>query len=201
MTTPFEGLRVLDLSTQVAGPFATRLLADLGAAIVKVEPPSGDPLRRMKTSATTGQSTGLADGEDGALFQWLNAGKKSVVLDLESKTGQAALRDLYADFDVVLESFAPGWLDSVDLGLEAIQRANPQGSLVSISVYGQDGPWKDRPATDFTLQAETGSFSGRGYPDLGPVAAGGRLGSGGRRIGGHRPGGLTATGRYAPRRA
>jgi crotonobetainyl-CoA:carnitine CoA-transferase CaiB-like acyl-CoA transferase len=176
MTTPFEGLRVLDLSTEIAGPFATRLLADVGAKIVKVEPPTGDPLRRMKTSAVTGQSTALAPGEDGALFQWLNASKKSVVLDLEDEAGRSALRDLYAESDVVLESFVPGWLDSLDLGLAAIQRANPRGSLVSISPFGQDGPWKDRPATDFTLQAETGSFSGRGYPDLGPVVAGGRLG-------------------------
>ncbi len=176
MTTPFEGLRILDLSSEIAGPFATRLLADSGAAIIKVESPAGDPLRRMKTSAVMGQSTPLEPGEDGALFQWLNATKKSIVLDLETTAGRTSLRKLYVDVDVVLESFRPGWLDSIDLGLAAIQRENPCASLVSISPYGQDGPWKDRPATDFTLQAETGSFSGRGYPDLGPVAAGGRLG-------------------------
>jgi crotonobetainyl-CoA:carnitine CoA-transferase CaiB-like acyl-CoA transferase len=176
MTTPFDGLRILDLSTQVAGPFATRLLADAGAEIVKVEPPSGDSLRGMKTSAVLGLSPPLGPGEDGALFQWLNASKKSIVLDLETESGRSALRGLFADFDVVIESFAPGWLASVDLGIDAIQRVNPRGSLVSISPYGQDGPWRDRPATDFTLQAESGSFSGRGYPDLGPVAAGGRLG-------------------------
>lgn len=178
MTTPFDGLRILDLTTEIAGPFATRLLADLGATILKIEPPAGDPLRRMKTSAVTGQSGPLDPGEDGALFQWLNASKKSVVLDLETAAGRASLRQLYADaeIDVVLESFAPGWLDSVDLGLAAIQRGNSRASLVSISPYGQDGPWKNRPATDFTLQAESGSLSGRGYPDLGPVAAGGRLG-------------------------
>lgn len=176
MTTPFQDLRVLDLSTEIAGPFATRLLADLGATILKLESPAGDPLRRMKTSAVMGQSAPLAPGVDGALFQWLNASKKSVVLDLETDGGRASLRELYADVDVVLESFAPGWLESVDLGLSAIQRANPSASLVSISAFGQDGPWRHRPATDFTLQAESGSFSGRGYPDLGPVAAGGRLG-------------------------
>ncbi len=176
MTTPFDGLRILDLTTEIAGAFATRLLADMGATVIKVESPAGDPLRRMKTSAVMGGSEPLAQGEDGALFQWLNATKKSVVLDLETDGGRGTLRKLYGAVDVVLESFAPGWLESVDLGLLAIQRANPRGSLVSISPFGQDGPWSQRPATDFTLQAESGSFSGRGYPDLGPVAAGGRLG-------------------------
>ncbi len=176
MTTPFEGLRILDLSTEIAGPFATRLLADAGAEIIKVESPAGDPLRRMKTSAVVGISPPLAPGEDGALFQWLNASKQSVVLDLETEAGRDSLRSLYAEVDVVVESFAPGWLESQDLGMTAIRRANPRASLVSISAYGQDGPWALRPATEFTLQAESGSLSGRGYPDLGPVAAGGRLG-------------------------
>mgnify|MGYP006117587671 CR=1 FL=1 len=176
MTTPFDGLRILDLSTEIAGPFATRLLADTGAEIIKVESPDGDPLRRMKTSAVLGLSEPLAAGEDGALFQWLNASKQSVVLDLETDSGRASLRAIYAEVDVVLENFEPGWLASQDLGLEAIQRANPTASLVSISPYGQDGPWSRRPATEFTLQAESGSLSGRGYPDLGPVYAGGRLG-------------------------
>jgi crotonobetainyl-CoA:carnitine CoA-transferase CaiB-like acyl-CoA transferase len=176
MTTPFDGLRILDLSTEIAGPFATRLLADTGAEIIKVESPDGDPLRRMKTSSVLGLSEPLAAGEDGALFQWLNASKQSVVLDLETDSGRASLRAIYAEVDVVIENFEPGWLASQDLGLEAIQRANPKASLVSISPYGQDGPWSHRPATEFTLQAESGSLSGRGYPDLGPVYAGGRLG-------------------------
>ena len=176
MTTAFDGLRVLDLSTGIAGPFATRLLADAGAEIVTVEGPEGDPLRRMKTSAVMGLAPPLAPDEDGALFQWLAASKQSVVLDLDREEDRERLRNLYGDFDVVLESFSPGWLASVDLGHDAVRRTNPRGNLVSISPYGQDGPWRHRPATDFTLQAETGSFSGRGYPDLGPVAAGGRLG-------------------------
>jgi crotonobetainyl-CoA:carnitine CoA-transferase CaiB-like acyl-CoA transferase len=176
MPTPFEALRVVDLSTEIAGPFATRMLADAGAEIIKVEPPAGDPLRGMKTSALMGQSEPLPAGEDGALFQWLNASKRSVVLDLESAEGREGLLRLVASADLVLESFAPGHLDALGIGFDAMQRANPQVSLVSISPYGQDGPWRDRPATEFTLQAETGSLSGRGYEDLGPVAAGGRLG-------------------------
>jgi len=176
MTTPFDGLRILDLSTEIAGPFATRLLADAGAEIVKVEPPTGDPLRRMKTSAVLGQSAPLGEGEDGALFQWLNATKQSVVLDLEDEVGRNALRALYSEFDVVIEDFPPGWLASVDLGPETLRRVNPEASMVSVSAYGADGPWSGRAATEFTLQAESGSFSGRGYADLGPVAAGGRLG-------------------------
>ncbi|MCR9092587.1 MAG: CoA transferase [bacterium] len=177
MPTPFDGLRVLDLSTEIAGPFATRLLADMGAEIVKVEPPSGDPLRRMKTSAVLGRSAPLAEGEDGALFQWLNATKKSIVLDLaEDEADRATFLRLVADVDVVVESFEPGWLDARGIGFEAIRAANPAASLVSITPFGQDGPWANRAATEFTLQAETGSFSGRGYEDLGPVVAGGRLG-------------------------
>ena len=176
MTRPLDGLCVIDLSTEIAGPFATRMLADAGADIIKVEPPDGDPLRRMKTSAVLGQSEPLAAGEDGALFQWLNASKRSVVLDLEAATDRSALRDLFARADLVVESFSPGRLEAAGLGLEAIQRANARASLVSISPFGQDGPWRDRPATELTLQAETGSLAGRGYPDLGPVAAGGRLG-------------------------
>ena len=176
MTSPFDGLRILDLSTEIAGPFATRLLADAGAEIVKVESPEGDPLRRMKTSAVMGRSPALAEGEDGALFQWLNASKQSVVLDLDTEAGRDSLRSLFADVDVIVESFAPGWLESRQIGITAIREVNPRASLVSISPYGQDGPWALRPATEFTLQAESGSFSGRGYPDLGPVAAGGRLG-------------------------
>ncbi|MEM9176114.1 MAG: CoA transferase [Myxococcota bacterium] len=177
MPTPFAGLRVLDLSTEIAGPFATRLLADLGAEILKVEPPSGDPLRRMKTSAVLGRSTPLGEGEDGALFQWLNASKKSLVLDLEeSADDRAAFLHLVAEVDVVVESFAPGWLAEKGIGFDAIRAANPAASLVSITPFGQDGPWAGRAATEFTLQAESGSFSGRGYEDLGPVVAGGRLG-------------------------
>ena len=177
MPTPFDGLRVLDLSTEIAGPFATRLLADMGAEIVKIEPPSGDPLRRMKSSAVLERSAPLAGDEDGALFQWLNATKKSLVLDLDgSAADRAIFLGLVAESDVVIESFAPGWLAERGIGFAAIREANPSASLVSITPFGQDGPWAKRAATDFTLQAETGSFSGRGYEDLGPVVAGGRLG-------------------------
>lgn len=177
MPTPFDGLRVLDLSTEIAGPFATRLLADMGAEIIKVEPPFGDPLRRMKTSAALGHSAPLAEGEDGALFQWLNATKKSIVLDLaESEADRVTLLRLVPEVDVVIESFEPGWLEARGVGFSAIRAANPATSLVSITPFGQDGPWANRAATEFTLQAESGSFSGRGYEDLGPVVAGGRLG-------------------------
>jgi crotonobetainyl-CoA:carnitine CoA-transferase CaiB-like acyl-CoA transferase len=176
MAMAFEALRVLDLSTEIVGPFATRMLADAGADVIKVEAPTGDPLRGLKTSAVMGQSDPLAEGEDGALFQWLNASKRSVVLDLESGEGREALLGLVASADLVIESFAPGHLEGLGLGIESLQARNPQVSLISISPYGQDGPWRNRPATEFTLQAETGSLSGRGYDDLGPVAAGGRLG-------------------------
>ena len=88
MAIPLDGVRVLDLSTEIAGPYATKLLADAGADVVKIEAPDGDPLRRWKASAQLGDSKPLAENEDGALFQFLNASKRSAVIDLETPTGR-----------------------------------------------------------------------------------------------------------------
>jgi crotonobetainyl-CoA:carnitine CoA-transferase CaiB-like acyl-CoA transferase len=169
---PLAGLRVLDLSTEIAGPYCTKLLADAGADVVKLESPhAGDPLR-----CWTGTGAAPPFGEDGALFQHLNASKRSAVADLASASGRELLLQLAAGAPLVVESFAPGTLAQLGLGFEALRARNPGLSLVSITPWGGSGPWAKRPASEFTLQAATGSTAHRGLEERTPVAAGGRLG-------------------------
>lgn len=168
---PLAGLRVLDLSTEIAGPYCTKVLVDAGADVIKVESPGGDPLRRWTSSGTA-----IPAGEDGALFRHLNASKRSAVADLHTAAGRALVLDLAGVTDIVVESFAPGTLTGLGLGLPELQARNPALSLVSISPWGGSGPWVDRPATEFTLQAEIGSIAYRGLRDRAPVGAGGRIG-------------------------
>ena len=169
---PLAGLRILDLSSGIAGPYATKLLADAGADVVKLESPrDGDALRRWSAS---GQP--LADGEDGALFQHLNATKRSACVDLSQRAGRQKLLDWADGADLAFESFEPGTLDRLGVGVEALQTRNRALSLVSVTPWGTGGPWAGRPASEFTLQAATGSTDHRGLDSRGPVAAGGRIG-------------------------
>ena len=147
-----EDLRVVDLSTEIAGPYCTKLLADAGADVVKVEPPDGDPLRRWRS---------------GALFKFLNTSKRSVVGDL----GGDEVGDLVAAADIVVDSSGRSRAELRAAALDA-----PGLVVVSISPFGLTGPWTDRAATEFVLQAWCGSTGSRGTPDRPPVAAGGRLG-------------------------
>ena len=151
--TLLDGLRVLDLSTEIAGPYATKLLADAGADVIKVEPPNGDPLRSWSASHTD------LCGRDGALFQFLNTSKRSVV---------GATDTLLEGADVVIES---GQLDE-----GAIAALKDRLVVVSITPFGRTGGWAGRPATEFTLQALCGSTASRGTRDREPLHAGGRLG-------------------------
>jgi crotonobetainyl-CoA:carnitine CoA-transferase CaiB-like acyl-CoA transferase len=153
--------RVLDFSRTIVGSYATKLLADAGADVVKVEPPGGDPLRRFTISGAD-----LA-GRDGALFQYLNAGKRSVIGDARS----LRVAELLAGADIVVED---GLLTGDDC--QGIRQRHPQLCVVSSSPFGRAGPWIDRPATEFTLQALCGSIAGRGVPDREPLHAGGRIG-------------------------
>jgi len=168
---PISGMRVLDLSSEIAGPYCAKLLVDAGADVIKVESPRGDPLRRWTASGSE-----IPAGEDGALFQFLNASKRGLCLDLESETGRSELLDLAADVDIVIEDFGAGRAEVLGLGLAQLQSRNPGLCLVSISPWGGTGPWADRPATEFTLQAAIGCTAYRGLPDRDPVAAGGRIG-------------------------
>lgn len=167
---PLRGVRVLDLSTGIAGPYATKLLADAGADVVKVEPAEGDPLRRWSASHQP------LEGRDGALFQFLNAGKRSVVQDLACDRDREKLLRLVPGVQLVVESFGPGGMESRGLGFDRLRERHRAVSLVSISDWGGEGPFANRPATEFTLQAEIGGTAYRGLPERGPVAAGGRAG-------------------------
>ncbi|MBI1814294.1 MAG: CoA transferase [Deltaproteobacteria bacterium] len=171
MSLPLAGVRVIDLSTEIAGPYCTKLLADAGADVLKVELPGGDPLRRWTASGTP-----LAPGEDGALFRFLNTSKRSAVVDYTSASGCEQLLALAAHAGLVIESTTPGTIESLGLEPNAIWQRNRAASLVSISPFGGAGPWSNRPATEFTLQALCGSTAARGTMDRPPIAAGGRLG-------------------------
>ena len=161
MNHPLEGLRVVELATDIAGPYATKLLADAGADVVKVEPEGGDPCRRWTASGVE-----LPPDRDGVLFEFLNTSKRSIVAD------GARLRELVAWADVVVESAGP----SAGVDWPAVGAWNPRASLVSISWFGRTGPWKDRAATEFTVQAWSGATALRGTVDRPPLSAGGRLG-------------------------
>jgi len=167
---PLRGLRVLDLSTEIAGPYATKMLVDAGAEVIKIEGPGGDPLRRFSSSEQD-----LSE-RDGALFQFLNGGKRSVDWDLDRAEDREAFLRLAQTADLIVESGGAGWLEAHGLDFDTLRARNPALSLVSVSPYGRTGPWAERPATDFTLQAEVGSTAYRGLPERGPVYAGGRLG-------------------------
>jgi crotonobetainyl-CoA:carnitine CoA-transferase CaiB-like acyl-CoA transferase len=159
---PLGGLRVLELATDVAGPYATKLLADAGADVVKVEhPDGGDPMRRWT-------ACGVEPGGDSALFRFLNASKRSVAFDWRDAAGRARLFELVAGADLVVESEGLAW--------QEVSALSTRTSLVSISPFGRSGPWRDRPATEFTVQAWAGATAIRGTVERPPIAAGGRLG-------------------------
>ena len=159
---PLQGMRVLDLSRLLPGPYATLVLADLGADVVKVEDPSGgDYLRWMPPMA----------GEQSGWFHALNRNKRSLALDLRRPEGPATLLRLARRFDVVLESFRPGVMERLGVGYEALSRENAGLVLCSISGYGQDGPYRDRAGHDIDYVALAGVLALNGPPDR-PVPLG-----------------------------
>ena len=146
MTDPLTGLRVLDLSRVLSGPFAGRLLADLGADVVKVEPPEGDVTRRWgKVQA----------GRSGFYFQQ-NVGKRGLCVDLKAPGGAEVVLRLAAAADVLIENFRPGVLDRLGLPWSRLHESNPRLVALSISGFGATGPDRDRPAYAPVVQAETG---------------------------------------------
>ena len=133
---PLQGLKVLELGQLIAGPFATKMLGEFGADVIKIEPPgTGDPLRKWRMI------------EDGTSLWWhvQTRNKRSVALDLRSEEGQDLVRKLAAEADVVVENFRPGTLDNWGLGWEALSQLNPRLIMVHISGYGQTGPYRDKP--------------------------------------------------------
>jgi crotonobetainyl-CoA:carnitine CoA-transferase CaiB-like acyl-CoA transferase len=161
---PLQGIRILDLSRLLPGPFCTLLLADLGAEVIKVEDVTGgDYIRTMAPFL----------GKEGAYFLALNPGKKSVALNLKSEPGLQAFRKLAEASNVILEGFRPGTVDRLGIGYEAIKDLNPGIVYCSISGYGQDGPQRDRAGHDLNYIAVSGilGLSGREgvLPTIPPV--------------------------------
>ncbi|HLN17686.1 MAG TPA: CoA transferase [Acidimicrobiales bacterium] len=168
--SPLDGLVVADLTGTLAGSYCTKLWADAGAEVVKLEPEGGDPVRRYS-------ALGVVDDEGGSpMFRFLCAGKDSVVADLSRPEGRRLVAEVAASADLVVEAGPPGALSELGLGVEALQARRPSLTMVSITPFGQHGPWALRPATEFTMQAAVGSLQLRGLPDRSPLAAGGRLG-------------------------
>lgn len=158
---PLDGVRVLDLTHHVAGPYCTRLLADHGASVLKIERPGGDPARRLPPFVEAG-----AGAPSSLLFLYLNYGKEVLTLNLGTPAGRDRCLELVQDADVVVENFRPGTLDRFGLGWDVLHRANPSLVLTSISNFGQEGPYRDYRAWDIVADALGGlsyifGYSGR----------------------------------------
>ncbi len=164
---------VLDLSEDIAGPFCSKLLAGLGAEVIKVERPgSGDVSRRAAPSS--GETPHL---EQSALFLYLNTGKKSVTLDVESQTGATIVRRLAQECDLLLESFPPGYLDRLGLGYAALAELNPRLIYTSVTAFGQSGPYRELKGSELIAQAMGGLMQTIGLPDREPLKIGGNAAS------------------------
>ena len=163
---PLSGITVLDLTRVLAGPFATMVLSDLGARVIKVEPPGGDDAR----------SFGPWVNDVSAYFGSLNRGKESIALDLKDEADQALLTGLASRADVLVENFRPGTLERLGFGWSALHAAHPQLILASTSGFGQTGPWADRPAYDMIVQGMGGLMSLTGHADTPPTRVGTSIG-------------------------
>jgi formyl-CoA transferase len=162
---PLAGVRVLDVSQVMAGPFACMLLGDLGADVIKVEPPKGG-------DQTRGAMGFKLKGDDSMGFLNMNRNKRSVALNLKSEGGREAMTRLVETADILVENYRPGVMRKLGFGYEACRAINPRLVYASISGFGQNGPWADRPGFDLMAQAMSGVMSVTGYKDGPPVKAG-----------------------------
>jgi crotonobetainyl-CoA:carnitine CoA-transferase CaiB-like acyl-CoA transferase len=163
-----DDVRVIDLAGPI-GWYASRLLADLGADVLRIEPPGGDPARQRRPF--------VADDERASLtYWWYNAGKRSLILDLERPDGRARLVELAAEGDLLVETFPPGWLASQGLSIEALQERNPRLVVTSITPFGQTGPRAGWRGTDLIGMATGGLIHLGGMPDRPPTHLGGEQG-------------------------
>lgn len=170
---PLDGYTVIDLSSGIAGAYCTKLLADGGADVVKVEAPEGDWLRGWSASGAT-----IPTGGDGALFSFLAGAKRSVVADPASDDDTELVNRLLASADAVVWSAGSTVAEHPDFTPYAIHGRHPHLTVTSITPFGLEGPWRDRPATEFTLQAWSGGIVGlgRGEQERPPVFVGGQVG-------------------------
>lgn len=170
MESALSGLRVLDLSLDIPGSYCAGVMAGLGAEVIKVEPLEGDLCRR--------EGPFLHDDphpEKSGLFLYVNQGKKSITLNLETEPGQKILRQLLPDADVVVESFAPGYLTRLGLDYSHMETINPRLVLVSVTPFGQDGPYQSWQGTELVEYALSGQLYGMGDQDKEPLKTGGSV--------------------------
>jgi formyl-CoA transferase len=153
---PLQGIRVLDLSRVLAGPYCTMVLGDLGADVIKVEPPEGDETR--------GWGPPFAEGES-AYYLCVNRNKRGIVINLKTDEGKKILRDLALQSDVLVENFRPGTLEKFGLDFAALYKMNPKLIYCSITGFGQTGSMRDKPGYDFMIQALGGLMSVTGEPE------------------------------------
>ena len=162
---PLAGVRVLDVSQVMAGPYCSMLLADLGADVIKVEPPgTGDQTR--------GAMGFKMKGSDSMGFLNMNRNKRSITLNLKTEAGKQVFLDLVKTADILVENYRPGVMKKLGVDYPALKTINPGLVYASISGFGQTGPWADRPGFDLMAQAMSGVMSVTGYPDGPPVKAG-----------------------------
>ncbi|WP_112486717.1 CaiB/BaiF CoA-transferase family protein [Thiomonas sp. X19] len=165
--SPLAGMKVIELGTLIAGPYAASLLAQFGAEVIKIEPPGdGDPLRKWRKL------------HNGTSLWWYtqSRNKKSITLNLKSEKGQQIVRDLVRDADIVIENFRPGSLEAWGLGWEHLSQINPDLVMVRVSGYGQTGPYRDRPGFAAIAESLGGLRHLAGYPDRPPVRMGVSIG-------------------------
>lgn len=160
MTGALAGVRVLDLCRDLAGPYASMMLAEHGADVIEVEHPDGGDENRSWPPQANGMS---------GYFNAMNRSKRGIAVNLKSPGGLQAVLDLARSADVVMQSFTPGVADRIGVGYDAIRAVNPGVVYYSVSGYGQDGPWRDRRGYDPILQAAGGLMSVTGEADRGPV--------------------------------
>lgn len=164
MTLPLEGIKILDLSRILTGPYCTMMLADMGAEVIKVEVPgTGDDTRQWGPPFVNGES---------AYFLSINRNKKSITLNLKSLHGKEILHRLVKQSDVLVENFRPGTMEKLGIGYDKLKEINPRLIYCSISGFGQDGPSRDKPGYDVLAQAMGGLMSCTGEPGGPPVKAG-----------------------------
>lgn len=154
---PLDGIKVVDLTQAMAGPYATMLLGDAGADVIKVEPVTGDHFRYSR---------------GGAIFIANNRNKRGIVLDLKAEKGREVVLKLSAKADVFVENFVPGTVESLGLGYDVLSKLNPRIIYASISGFGQDGPYRERPGYDTVAQAMSGIMASTGEPDRLPARTG-----------------------------
>jgi crotonobetainyl-CoA:carnitine CoA-transferase CaiB-like acyl-CoA transferase len=160
---PLQGIRVLDLSRVLAGPYCTMVLGDLGAEVIKVEPPEGDETRGWGPPFAGGEST---------YYLCVNRNKRGIVVNLKTDEGKTILRDLAMTSDVLVENFRPGTLKKYGLDFDSLHEINPSLVYCSISGFGQTGPLRDKPGYDFIIQAMGGVMSITGEPTGEPMKVG-----------------------------